>query len=171
MSASISSAGWLNNGVVRVQPRIQNGVTVSPVPITIVGARGAAISVDTNLASGQQPETAAASPFQIASAISAMIENNVTSTVHTGTLNTTMGRMLTESLTTAAGATYTFQIVNSLFTTTGPLPEVQMRDGTNTAGAIEVTSVAILTTGTATCVFTNTGTAALNGTKVITFHT
>ena len=169
-TAAVSNAGWLNNGVVRVQPRIQNGTTVFPVPTTNVPARSSALSLDINNAAGQQPETAAASPFQIAAAISAMIENNVTRTVHTGTLNTTLGRMLTEALTTAAGATYTFQIVNSLFTTTGPLPEVQIHDGTNTAGSSEVTSVAILTTGTATAVFTNIGTAAWNGTKVITFH-
>lgn len=171
MSASVSNAGWNCNGVVKVQPRIQNGVTVAPVPTTNLSSRNSAFSVDINNAAGQQPETAAASAFQIASCISAMIENNVTSTVHTGTLNTTMGRMLTEALTTAAGATYTFQIVDSLFTTTGPLPEVQIHDGTNTAGAAEVSSVAILTTGTATAIFTNTGTAAWNGTKVITFHT
>ncbi len=170
-TAAVSNAGWLNNGVVRVQPRIQNGVTVSPVPTTNVPARSSALSLDVNNAAGQQPETAAASPFQIASAIAAMIENNVTSTVHTGTLNTTMGRMLTEALTTAAGATYTFQIVDSLFaSTTQTPPEVQIHDGTNTAGNAEVTSVAILTTGTATAIFTNTGTAAWNGTKVITFH-
>jgi hypothetical protein len=169
-TAAVSSAGWLNNGVVRVQPRIQNGVTVSPVPTTNLGSRGAAVSVDVNNAAGQQPETAAASPFQIAAAAGALINNTVTSTVHTGTLNTTSGMMVTEALTTAAGATYTFQIVNSLFTTTGPLPEVQMHDGTNTAGNQEVTSVAILTTGTATAVFTNTGTAAWNGTKLIPFH-
>jgi hypothetical protein len=160
----------LNNGVVRVQPRIQNGTTVSPVPTTNVPARSGAVSLDVNASAGQSPETAAVSPFQIASCISAMIENNATSTVHTATLNTTLGRMLTESLTTASGATYTFQIVNSLFTTTGTLPEVQIHDGTNTAGGAEVTSVAILTSGTATAVFTNTGTAAWNGTKVITFH-
>lgn len=171
MSASVSNAGWLNNGQVRVQPRIQNGTTVSPVPTTNVSGTNSAISVDTNNAAGQAPETAAASAFQIASAIAAMIENNATSTVHTGTLNTTMGRFLTEALTTAAGATYTFQIVDSLFLTTSNLPEVQIHDGSNTAGAAEVSSVAILTTGTATAIFTNTGTAAWNGTKVITFHT
>ncbi len=170
-TSAVSNAGWLNNGVVRVQPRIQNGVTVFPVPTTLVPSRASAVSLDVNNAAGQQPETAAASPFQIASAISAMIENNVTSTVHTGTLNTTMGRMLTESLSTAAGATYTFQIVNSLFAaTTQTPPEVQMHNGTNAAGLIEVTSVAILTTGTATAIFTNTGTAAWSGTMVITFH-
>ncbi len=171
MSASVSNSGWINNGVVRVQPRIQQGVTVTPVPTTLVGSRSMAVNLDTNQPAGQQPETAAASPFQVASCISAMIENNATSTVHTGTLNTTMGRFLTEALTTAAGATYTFQIVNSLIVSAAtPLPEVQIHDGTNTAGNAEVTSITNAA-GTATAVFTNTGTAAWNGTKVITFHT
>lgn len=169
-TAAVSNAGWLNNGIVRVQPRIQNGTTVFPVPTTNVPSRASALSLDVNQPAGQQPETAAASPFQVASAAAALIQNTATSTVHTATLNTTSGLMLTEALTTAAGATYTFQIVDSLFTTTGPLPEVQIHDGTNTAGNAEVTSVAILTTGTATAVFTNTGTAAWNGTKIITFH-
>lgn len=169
MSATVSNGGWLNNGVVRVQPRIQNTVTVAPVPITNLPGRSAAISADTDSLSGQQPQSAAASPFQIASVAASLIQNTATSTVHTATLNTVAGLMLTEALTTAAGATYTFQIVNSLITATGTLPEVQMRDGTNTAGNQEVTSITNAT-GTCTAVFTNTGTAAWNGTKIVTFH-
>lgn len=169
-TAAVSNAGWLNNGVVRVQPRIQNGVTVFPVPTTNVPSRSGAVSLDIDNPNGQQPETAAASPFQIASAAAALIQNTATSTVHTATLNTTSGLMLTEALTTAAGATYTFQIVNSLIVSaTTPLPEVQIHDGTNTAGAAEVTSITNAA-GTTTAVFTNTGTAAWNGTKIITFH-
>ena len=171
MSATLSSGGWLSNGVVRVQPRVQNSVTVAPVPLTNVDSANSAFSFDDNVAAGQQPQTAAASAFQIASAAAALIQNTATSTVHTATLNTRSGLMYTESLNTAAGATYTFQIVNSLFASTSQAPpQVQFHDGTNTAGAAEVTNVSILSTGTATAVFTNTGTAAWNGTKIITFH-
>lgn len=130
----------------------------------------ATIPVDTNLANGSGPETVLASVFQIAAAAGALIQNTVTSTVHTGTLNTNSGLMLTEALTTAAGADYTFQLVNSLITAAGAIPQVQIHDGTNTAGGANVKSITNAT-GTATCVFTNTGTAAWNGTKVITFHT
>jgi len=162
-------AGWISNGVQQVQARVQNGVTVSPVPLTNISSPSMLLSVDTETASGQQPQTVAASPFQVASAAAALIQNTTTSTAHTGTLNTTSGLMLTEALTTAAGATYTFQIVNSLITATSAAPQVQIHDGTNTAGNAEVTSITNAT-GTTTAVFTNTGTAAWNGTKIITFH-
>ncbi len=171
MSATVSNAGWLSNGMTRVQPRIQNSVTVTPVPLTNVPAATSAFTMDDNVAAGQAPQTAAASAFQIASCAAALIQNTATSTVHTATLNTTSGLMYTEALTTAAAATYTFQIVNSLFAATSQAPpQVQIHDGTNTVAGAEVTNVSILTTGTATAVFTNTGTAAWNGTKIITFH-
>jgi hypothetical protein len=162
-------AGWLSNGVTFINALLNNGVALSPVPYTNLSASGARVYVDTDQSSGAQPQGAAASPFQIAACAAGMIENTTTSTVHTGTLNTTSGRMITESLSTAAGATYTFQIVNSLITATGAIPEVQMHDVSNTAGAAQVTSITN-TAGTATVVFTNTGTAAWNGTKAILFH-
>lgn len=169
MSGSVGNGGWLTNGVQLVQARIQQGVTFAPVPITLVGSKNL-IPIDTEAASGAQPQQAAATAFQVASAAAALIQNTATSTTHTATLNTTSGLMLTEALTTAAGATYTFQIVNSLIVgTTTPIPQVQLHDGTNTAGAAEVTSITNAA-GTSTVVFTNTGTAAWNGTKIIAFH-
>lgn len=162
--------GWLTNGMQAIQARIQNGTTASPVPYTNLSSASPRIPVDTETAAGQQPQTAAASPFDIAACAASLINNTATSTVHTATLNTTSGMMVTEVLTTAAGATYTFQIVNSLIVSTStPAPQVQMKDGTNTAGAVEVTSITNAA-GTSTAVFTNTGTAAWNGTKLILFH-
>ncbi len=175
MSASVSNAGWLNNGVVRLQPRIQQAVTVAPVPLTNMDSYLAAISVDDNVTGGQQPQTVAASPFDVACSAMAFIQNTATSTTHTATLNTLSGLMYTEPLTTAVGATYTFQIVNSVVAATNRLPKVQIRSGTNTANfgipaaGVEVTSISN-GTGTATAVFTNNGTAALNGTMIIGFH-
>ncbi len=175
MSASLSSAGWLNNGVVRIQPRVQNGTTVAPVPYTNLDVYGGAVSVDDNVTAGQQPQTAAASPFDIACAAMALIQNTATSTTHTATLNTTSGLMYTEALTTAAGSAYTFQLVNSGVSATSRLPRVQIHSGTNTANSgipnagVEVTSISNAS-GTCTAVFTNWGTAALNGTMIIGFH-
>ncbi len=83
--------------------------------------------------------------------------------------------VLTEALTTAAGADYTFQIVNSIITTTRDAPQVQIKSGTNTANlgfpnaGMTVRSITNAT-GTATAVFRNDGTAALNGTMIIGFH-
>ena len=171
MSGSVGNGGWLTNGVQVVQPFVQNTVTIAPVPLTLVGSK-TLFAADSEQASGAQPQNTAATAFQIASAAAALIANSATSTVHTATLNTTAGYMLTEALTTAAGADYTFQIVNSLFTKTSPAPQVQLHDGTNTAGAAVVKSVDVTTTtGTCTAVFTNTGTAAWNGTKILAFHT
>lgn len=162
--------GWITNGFQAIQALIQNGVTASPAPYTNLSAGGALIPVDTEIASGQQPQTVNASPFDIAACACALINNTATSTVHTATLNTTSGMMVTEALTTAAGADYTFQIVNSLIVSSAtPAPQVQMHDGTNTAGAVAVKSITNAT-GTCTAVFTNTGTAAWNGTKLISFH-
>jgi len=162
------SGGWLTNGVQKVQAAVQNGTTTDPVPLTLLPST-ALFSGDTETSAGQQPQTVAASSFDIASAAAALIQNTATSTVHTATLNTTSGLMLTEALTTAAGSDYTFQLVNSLITATSRIPMVQFKDGTNTAGSARLKSIANAT-GTATLVFTNTGTAAWNGTKIITFH-
>lgn len=162
------SGGWLTNGVQKVQPFTQNGTTAVPTPATLVGST-TQFAADMETASGAQPQQAAASAFQIAAVGGALITNTATSTVHTATLNTMAGQMVTEALTTAAGADYTFQLVNSLITATGPVPQVQMHSGTNTAGGIAVKSITNAT-GTATCVFTNTGTAAFNGTMLIQFH-
>lgn len=174
--------GWLTNGLPIIEAPTQNGVATGTPPGTAgsyggdnsgaysnLSAANARLPVDTESASGMTPQSVAATPFQIAAAACALINNTATSTVHTATLNTTSGMMVTEALTTAAGADYTFQLVNSLITTLVAAPQVQMHDGTNTAGAVAVKSITNAT-GTCTAVFTNTGTAAWNGTKLISFH-
>lgn len=163
------SGGWLTNGVQKVQPLVINGVTTAPVPLTLLPT-SALLPADTEASAGQQPQTVAASVFDIASAAASLINNTATSTVHTATLNTTSGMMVTEALTTAAGADYTFQLVNSLVTATGAAPRVAVRNGTNTAGAMALKSITNAT-GTATVVISNIGTAALNGTILLAFHT
>jgi len=162
-------AGLYSNGVPAITALQNNGTVVVPTPYTNLSSANSRLYADTEQASGAQPQGVAVSPFQIASAAAALIQNTATSTVHTATLNTTSGLMLTESLTTAAGADYTFQIVNSLIASTSAIPQVQIHDGTNTAGAAVVKNITNAT-GTCTAVFSNTGTAAWNGTKAITFH-
>lgn len=163
------SGGWLTNGVQKVQAAVLNGTTTDPVPLTLLPTT-ALLSADSESTAGQQPQTVAASVFDIASAAASFINNTATSTVHTATLNTTSGMMVTEALTTAAGADYTFQLVNSLITAAGATPKVAVRNGTNTAGAMRLKSITNAT-GTATVVISNVGTAALNGTILIPFHT
>lgn len=131
----------------------------------------ALIPIDTNIPAGGGPESVAATPFQIAAIAGALITNTATSTVHTATLNTVQGQMVTESLTTAAGADYTFQLVNSLIVSSAtPIPQVQVHSGTNTQGGIVVKSITNAA-GTSTVVVNNSGTVAYNGTLLIQFHT
>lgn len=162
--------GLLTNGYPQINAIQNAGTVVVPTPYTNLSASKALIPVDTESSGGSSPQSVAATPFMIASAAAALIQNTATSTVHTATLNTTSGLMYTEALTTAAGSTYTFQIVNSLIASSSTdIPQVQIHDGTNTAGAAQVTNITNAA-GTCTAVFTNTGTAAWNGTKIITFH-
>lgn len=127
------------------------------------------LGVDTQLAGGQAPQTVAATAFQVATAAIFVAGNSATSTVHAATLNTDSGLITTESLSTAAGSTYTFTLTNSLITATSPQPMVSIHNGTNTGGFMTLTSVTNAA-GSTTFVWTNTGTTALNGTVVIAFH-
>ena len=163
--------GWITNGMPAITA-VQNAGTALVAPLgtyTNLSGVGPLIPVDTELASGQGPQTVAAMPFDIAAVAISMIKNAGTSTAHTVTQNVPSGCVETEALTTAAGATYTFQWVNSLITATSAIPHVAVHPGTNSAGAVQVTNITNAT-GTTTAVFTNVGTAALNGTLVLGFH-
>lgn len=180
--------GWLSNGVQNVGAPIQNGVTVT-VPAFVnngtVQSGGVApqyaqlgalaeISADTEAAQGRQPQTVAALAAQVAMIACAMVHNTVTSTVHAATSNTFSGQVVTEALTTAAGAVYTFTLTNSLIAAAaaaGVFSNIafDIRSGTNTVeGMVPTSSTA--GSGSTVLTFTNAGTAALNGTMVIAWH-
>jgi hypothetical protein len=164
-------AGWITNGLQMIQALVQNGVTAVPTPVTNLQDTSALIPIDVQNTTGAQPITVAATPFQVAASALAMIYNTATSTVHTTTQNVSSGSFLTEALTTAAGATYTYQLVNSLIVSAStPAPEVQIHGGSNTAGSPQITSITNAA-GTATIVITNVGTTAFNGTLLGAFHT
>lgn len=176
-------AGWLTNGMPVAQPLIVNGVVTSSGSIIqngtaysqgvegpyTQGHASALIPLDTEGVAGAQPQTVAITAFGIAALASALVTNTATSTAGAATLNTTAGRVVTEALTTAPGATYTFVLTNSLFTVNSVAPIVTMLDGTCTTGLMQINSVQVAA-GSATIVFQNIGTAALNGTKLISFH-
>jgi hypothetical protein len=161
--------GWLTDNMGQVGPLVQNTTTVNPVVGYTNLSASALIPVDTNLASGGAPQTVAATPFAVASFFSEMFANQGTSTVHAITLNTVAGYILTESVSTAAGATYTFTLTNSLLVAGAAAPQVQVHSGTNTGGGFQITSV-VNATGSTVISILNTGTTAFNGTLVITFH-
>jgi hypothetical protein len=126
------------------------------------------IPMDTGLSGGVNPQTVAVTPVQIAMTYASMAGNTATSTVHAATLNTQGGIITTESLSTAAGASYTFTLTDSLITATSVL-QVAMYGLTNTGGNITLTSVTAAS-GSAVIVWTNTGGTAFNGTMTIAFH-
>jgi hypothetical protein len=173
----VGAAGWLTNGLPTIVANTFDSVVASaPQGIYTQALANGLVPVDTEIPSGVAPQTVAANLFQIgAIAFAEVVQNTTTSTVHAATLNTKAGYIITEALTTAAGATYTFTLTNSLFTTTSSQPlAVAMYNGTNTGGGggqgMQLTSIT-MNSGSATLVFTNTGTTALNGTMTIIFHT
>ncbi len=176
-------AGWLSNGVQTVGAITVNGVVqttgglnfnaqftpggVAP-PYTQLGA-GALVSADTEVNAGVQPQTVAATAFQIAAHAVSFTTNVGVSTAGAATLNTKSGRITIEALTTAPGVTYSFVLTNSLITATSPAPQVVLVDITNTGGAVQLTSVTNAA-GSSTFVFTNVGATAFNGTFALAFH-
>lgn len=175
--------GWLSNGAPTVGPIFVNGVqqTVAPMnfngaivsggpaPVYTMLSAGALFTGDTEQGGGVQPQSVAATAFQIAAHAASLAVNTGTSTAGAATLNTKSGRVVTEALTTAPGASYSFVLTNSLFTVNSPAPQVHVTDGTNTGGTLQLTSIT-LGAGTATITLTNVGTSALNGTLVLAFH-
>jgi hypothetical protein len=170
-SAALAVAGgFLTNGLPFVSAPTLNGVA-QPFPNGIVTELGAGmlIPVDTQLPNGQAPQSVAGTVFQIAALYGEAAGNTATSTAGAATLNTKSGVITTESLSTAAGSTYSFVLTDSLILSTSTAPQVMMYSKTNTGGVIAVTSVTVAA-GSATIVFTNTGTTAFNGTMTIVFH-
>jgi hypothetical protein len=165
----LGAAGLYTNGAPTVGAPTVNG-TAAVYPSTVVSEVGSAmlLPLDTQLPSGQAPQTVAATAFQVSALFAESVANTATSTAAAATLNTRGGLITTESLSTAPGSTYIFTLTNSLMTATST-PQVAMYSGTNTQGNIALTSVTS-TAGQSVFVFTNTGTLAWNGTMRIVFH-
>lgn len=152
-------AGWNTNGLPLVTP----GATYAQ-----VGSL-AELQADTEIANGVAPQSVAATAFQVAAISASVAANTATSTAAAATLNTLAGTITTEALTTAAGSTYSFVLTNSLIATTTTTLQVGIYSKSNTTKGMVPTSVT-LASGSATIVFTNNGSAAINGTMLIAFH-
>lgn len=179
-------AGWLTDNMPPITGLVTNGTTAvvggvvnngttsggGPITYTLL-ASSALVPVDLPTAAGAPPQTVAASVFQIGAHAVNFIVNTGSSTAGAGTLNTVGGAITTESLSTAAGSTYTFTLTNSLISTANtppsPVPQIALYDNTNTAGATQINSITN-GAGSTVVVFQNTGTAAWNGKKVFCFH-
>lgn len=169
VAGSALAAGYYTPGMPTVGAGSVNGAAVqAPSGVVSELTGGMLLGVDTLLPSGQPPQSVAASVFQVAAYYAAMAGNTATSTARAATQNTQGGVITTESISTAAGATYTFTLTNSLITATSA-PQVAMYSGTNTGGGVTLTS-ATSAAGSVVWVFTNTGTTAFNGTMLIVWH-
>lgn len=90
-----------------------------------------------------------------------------TSTAAAATINHTEGQITTESLSTAAGADYSFTLTNNAIYASS-IVFVQANNGTNTTVPIYTHSV-VPAAGSATFKVRNAGAGALNGTLIINF--
>lgn len=163
-------AGWLSPGVPLVSPGSANGTAATAPNGTYTNPLvDCLVVVDTETSGGTSPQTVAMNLLQIASFALEFIVNTQTSTVHAATSNTSGGMVITEALTTAVAATYTFTLTNSLLIAGARAPTIVVRNGSSTAGQLAVTSVTNAT-GSTVIVFTNIGTAAVNGTILIGWH-
>jgi hypothetical protein len=95
--------------------------------------------------------------------------NAITATSAAGavTLNEPVGIITTESLTTAAGSTYTLTLTNNLILASSLLV-VNASSGTNTSAGLDVQEVTCAA-GSATINVKNTNASALNGTIVLKY--
>lgn len=163
-------AGNTTNGLPQVGPLTQNGVVQTP-PNGLypqIGSR-AEVAVDTEKSGGSPPQSVAAFAFGMIAQAGELVANAATSTAGAATLNTFGGLVTTEALTTAAGASYSFVLTNSLITATSTAPIVAIYSKSNTIAGMVPISVTVAA-GSATIVFQNQGAAALNGTMLIAFH-
>ena len=128
------------------------------------------IPADTMLASGQNPESVAITSFQMAAFTAAMDGNTVTASAGAATLSTIRGVVTSEALVTAAGASYTLTLTNTLVTTTSTI-QVSVYSKTNTAaGSLPQVLSVTPGSGSVVIVVKNIGTAALNGNLSIAFN-
>jgi len=98
------------------------------------------VPVDTELPRGTNPQSVAASAFQVAAALGDCLNNHEEADGHEVSKHTLGGTVLTEELHTDPHEEYTFTLHNNLIDMTylahGTLPEVGIYSATNTGGVI-----------------------------------
>lgn len=138
------------------------------------------LNVDTELPRGVNPQSVAASAFQVAAALGDCLLN-IQSGTNTATSNTFGGIVNITSLATAPGDTFTFTLTNNLINNSylqrGMIPEVAIYSGTNTGGnvpglmsALMVLHSADVDLGRVVWIFRNLGNTPLNGTMYLLWH-
>lgn len=122
------------------------------------------VPADSQLASGANPQSIAPTAFQVAALYAAIAATVNAATASGGavTLSKAICNITTETLTTAAGATYTLTLTNTLVTAASNV-QVAAYLKTGTGGPMTVTSVTPAA-GSVVIVLTNSGSAALANT-------
>jgi hypothetical protein len=164
--------GIYTPGVPRVGPLVQNGVTqVNPNGTYPVLTGYETAGFDTNNVAGQtvaqNPATVAAHVFDLACAYFPVQNRTGTSSAGAITLSDPQGTITTETLSTAAGSTYTLVLTNT-FVLAASNVKVNAFLKTSTAGQCEVTGI-YPAAGSCTISVLNAGAAAFNGSIAILF--
>lgn len=131
------------------------------------------IASDTQRSGGAAPQSVAMTPFQIAAMAAGMSVNTTTASgtgsTSTATLNVYLGRVISDAITTAAGATHTLTLTNSTVAATSEV-QVSVYSLANTgATGLTITSVTPAA-GSVVIAMKNNGAAAVNGTVVWVFQ-
>ena len=155
------------------------GTSTNQLPLVVPGTSGFTrmygverVAADTELASGAVPQSVAATSFQVGAAAlaAALASNSTTLATNSATLNVMSGAVTTGSLSTAAGSTYAFTIVNSLASPTTTPFQLGLASVDNTTYGVAIQSASIGTAGTISVTLINNGSAALNGKLLIPFQ-
>lgn len=112
----------------------------------------------------------AASPMQLRAYSFRLDTGTKTATASTGaaTLNKSSGKITSEALTTAAGASYTLTLTDSMIAAADQV-YASVDTGTNTTVGLEIGRVTPTAGGAVIVVWNRHASAALNGTIVVSF--
>jgi hypothetical protein len=127
------------------------------------------IPIDTQLPSGREPQTVAATLASLRDLLlGGTASGTATATAGAATLNAGRGKITTEALTTAAAASYTLTLTNSAIAA-ADIVLVSVANGTNTQGITVVQSVTPAAGSVVILINNQHAAQALNGTLVISF--
>ena len=150
------------------------GLWTNGLPGVVFGSGFQAVSgyervpVDTGIANGEAPQSAAPTAFMLAALGAAVAGNAASATAGAATLSTEAGTITSESLSTAAGSVYTLTLTNTLVSATSNVQAAAYSKSNTTPGLV-VQSV-VPGSGSVVIKVLNNGSAALNGTIFVMFQ-
>lgn len=152
-----------------------SGYTTSGLPAAVLPFTGLEqAAFDTQLSAGRSPESSAITTSLLASYILAnggvttSRGGSASATAGAATLNSGLGKVTSESITTAAGSDYILTLTNNQIII-GSNIQVSVSNGTNTTEGIAVNRVQSSTGGALIHIRNTNASVALNGTITINF--